>query len=258
MRLNINFKKLISNLLVLVFAIMVIVCAGFADKEQKKTKCESVSIKIDEKRGYHFISKEDINHLLRTYSPKSLIGCDLHNLKTADLEKMLTAQPFVKEAQVYADIRGELEFSVKQRVPKVRIFNTKGESFYLDEDGKMMPLSSNYTARVLVVNGNIHEKYKENGIPKYQLTHDIFNLALNIEKDKFLKALIGQVYVDKQKQFILTPRIGRQEIVLGDIENLDIKFKKLKAFYKNVMPYKGWDTYKSINLSYENQVVAKK
>ena len=54
------------------------------------------------------------------------------------------------------------------------------------------------------------------------------------------------------------PKIGDQVIILGDGENINKKFKKLEIFYKKAMPKEGWNSYKSINLKYKNQVVATK
>ena len=59
---------------------------------------------------------------------------------------------------------------------------------------------------------------------------------------------------------ILAPKVGYQIILLGryDPERIERKLKRLKTFYREGLPYKGWREYRSFDLRYEDQVVAKK
>ena len=72
------------------------------------------------------------------------------------------------------------------------------------------------------------------------------------------KAQIEQIYVDKSGLIYLIPKIGNHTIVIGDATNLDEKFSKLIAFYKNGLGTFGWDKYKTIDLRFKNQIVAKR
>jgi cell division protein FtsQ len=76
-----------------------------------------------------------------------------------------------------------------------------------------------------------------------------------------LQALIGQVYVQKDGQFLLVPLVGEQIIEFGKAETdkvVEEKFSKLKVFYKEAIPYEGWEKYKSISLKYDKQIVCAK
>ncbi|RLD54531.1 MAG: cell division protein FtsQ, partial [Bacteroidetes bacterium] len=83
-------------------------------------------------------------------------------------------------------------------------------------------------------------------------------LAFYINDDEFLKAQIEQIYVTESKEFELIPKVGRQLILFGGIENMEKKFNNLIAFYKKGMKNNGWTKYKTINLKFENQVVCAK
>ena len=48
---------------------------------------------------------------------------------------------------------------------------------------------------------------------------------------------------------------GNQEILFGKIEDFVGKFQKLQTFYKKIIPAKGWNMYKKINLKFENQII---
>lgn len=56
----------------------------------------------------------------------------------------------------------------------------------------------------------------------------------------------------------LTPRSGRFTILFGRLEEVDRKLDKLMRFYRNGLSTLGWETYRSIDIRYRNQVVCKK
>jgi cell division protein FtsQ len=83
----------------------------------------------------------------------------------------------------------------------------------------------------------------------------VYELARTVYDDKFLNALIEQIYVESNGKVILVPKLGRQKILFGDIASVDHKFEKLKAFYKTGMPNSGWNRFKYLNLEWKDQVV---
>jgi cell division protein FtsQ len=75
------------------------------------------------------------------------------------------------------------------------------------------------------------------------------------------RSLVGQIHLEKNGDFILVPLVGDQKIVFGSAyteEEVTEKFKKLRVFYNEAMPYAGWLTYKEISLKFEDQIVCKK
>ena len=95
----------------------------------------------------------------------------------------------------------------------------KERSYYIDTQGVKMPLSDNYSARVLLIWGR-KRKFKE-----------IVALVNLILEDDFLKKeLVGIHQLDNNEyQFVV--RSGNYTIDFGKLINIDVKFKKLKAFY---------------------------
>jgi hypothetical protein len=82
-------------------------------------------------------------------------------------------------------------------------------------------------------------------------------MSMEIQSDSFLMAMIDQVDITKEHAFEMTPKIGDQQIFFGDATDAAAKFTKLKLFYKNIIEHTGWNHYSSIDLEYDNQVVAK-
>ena len=76
-----------------------------------------------------------------------------------------------------------------------------------------------------------------------------------IEMDEFLKAQIAQLEINELGEIVMYPQIGKQYIEFGKAENFEIKFRKLRAFYKEILPVKGWGTYQRVSLKYQNQIV---
>ncbi len=171
---------------------------------------------------------------------KSLIN--LHGLEQSVLEN-----PLVEDVKVYVTLKGMLKTIVTQRTPVARV-NTGKEVYYIDKQGGRMPLSANYSARVLLVSGNVNEGDLQ----------DVFGLINTIQADEFLNKMIVGVQKNAVNEYVLRTRLYDQQILIGEIEELNRKVKKLKVFYKKAIQDKEIEKYKTINLKYANQVVCTK
>ncbi len=238
---------------------------GFVNISQQKTNFSKPIISIDYETENRFINEEDIlSQILPNNDTGTLF---LNHFNVTNLEKKLNSNHSIKDVQVYKTVDGKLIVNVKQRRPIVRIFS-KNESYYIDEKGNLMPLSGKYTARLLVVNGNLNEpfgkRYRFNynnlndSLAQKTLLDDIYKIADYIDKSEFWKAQIEQIDVNKVSDFELVPKVGNHKIVLGGVDNLEGKFEKLMIFYKKGLNKTGWNEYSEINLKYKNQVVCTK
>ena len=121
-----------------------------------------------------------------------------------------------------------------------------GEGYYVDEDGKVMPLSGKYTSRVVVATGNISRNFACNGL---------YPFVMGLKNDGFWDALIEQIVVANGNEVILIPKVGNFRIVVGELENVEKKMENLRLFLQEGIALKGWNVYKEINLKFENQIV---
>jgi cell division protein FtsQ len=87
---------------------------------------------------------------------------------------------------------------------------------------------------------------------------DAFELANTLLNDAFFNAQIEQVYFSNTREIVLSPKVGDHKILLGKYNDIKEKLDKLVIFYKQALPYEGWNKYKSINLKFKNQVVCEK
>lgn len=224
----------------------------------KKDTVTITNVKILIPGADNFIEREEIDAVLKQ-SQGSLIGRKLEDINLQAIEKKIQSNPYIAQATVYADMDGVIHIEVKQRQPILRVINAGGQDYYIDRDGLKMPVSPNFTANVLVANGNIMERFSgrvDTLITK--LAADLYETALFIKRDTLWDAQIEQLYVDDRMDIELIPRVGNQRILLGSADSLQVKMRNLLAFYKQAMPKVGWDTYKTINIKYTNQVVCEK
>lgn len=174
------------------------------------------------------------------------------------LESILEEDPFVKNAEVVLTANGKLKILIEQRKPVLRIFDGRGNNYYLDESGAKIPPSRHFTTRTLVANGEIQSYSTDFLQRKNHPLKDLFELALFILHDDFWNAQIEQIYVNNKNEFVLIPKVGDQSIIFGDYDNVEDKFNRLKVFYEKAISKEGWRKYHSIDLRFRGQVVCER
>jgi len=242
-----------------------IIALGFVNKQQQMLVVQKPIINIDYETENRFIDEEDV--LSQIINQEDSLPLIMNSINVNELEKKINNNSSIKSAEVYTTIDGKLVVDVQQRRPIVRIFSGNS-SYYIDEFGNLMPTSDKYTSRLLVVNGFLNEphakRYKFNyanisdTLKSKTLLDDIYLLSKFIDESSFWKAQIEQVYVNKDLEFELIPKVGNHKIVFGGVQNLKGKFEKLMIFYRKGLSKTGWNEYSTIDLKYKNQVVCTK
>lgn len=200
------------------------------------------------------IEEEDILVELDRGLGYPVIGQSFKTIDLARIESLLEKNPFVKDAEVFIDSRNELGIKILQRKPIVRVISNRGEQYYLDEDGNKLPLSKHFAVNIVTATGE-YPPFSPEFLTENNALHDLFNLCTELEKDPFLKSMIVQVHVNVKKEFTLVPLIGDQKIIFGEFDDSMKKWKKLKVFYKEAMPFVGWRKYRNLDLRFRNQIV---
>jgi len=253
---KINWGAIFTGFAWLISLAGVVVLLGFINVKKQTVKCTDVKILIP--GADNFIEREEIDEILRQ-DQGVLLGRNLEKINIHQIESKLQANPYIAFAKVYIDMDGVLHIEVKQRQPIIRILNASGQDFYIDNDGLKMPISSNFTANVLVATGQITEVFGSRVDTLHtKLARDLYKTALFIKEDTLWNAQIEQIVVDDKKDMELIPRVGNQRIILGDADSLEKKMTNLLFFYKKAMPQVGWETYRTINIKYTNQIVCTK
>jgi cell division protein FtsQ len=252
------FKKRTWRYLLIGFAWAVslgglVVLMSFIEVKKAEVICKDVKVYIP--GNQYFIDRQEVDHILNIQS-HALVGRRMESINIHDLENKLKANPFVELAKVYADMDGVINVEISQRQPILRIINGVDQDFYVDQHGLKIPLSANFTAKVPVANGYIDELFAGRVDTLHtEMAAELFRTADYIRRDTLWDAQIAQIYVNKDHEIELIPRVGNDRILLGNADSLDTKFHNLLIFYKKAIPQVGWYAYKEINLKYANQVI---
>ncbi|MFK8037784.1 MAG: cell division protein FtsQ/DivIB [Crocinitomicaceae bacterium] len=256
----------VKNFLWLSFVIIVIVLMSFANSSRNEKVIGYPEIVVDLYEDQLFLDKSTI---LEKLESKALIGEDFTYAQVdfSAIETYLTSLSEIKDVKVYAEVGEQWQIHVVLRQPIARLFNLNGSSCYIDKDGRLMPLSDNYTAHVLTINGFVNETnmkkkvsdlINNDSLKTIEILDDLYMISKYVCSDKFFSSQITHIYVNSENEFEFIPRVGKQRILFGDSHHYVGKFKKLKVFYTEGLAKAGWGLYDTINVKFKNQIVCSK
>jgi cell division protein FtsQ len=252
---------------VAVSIITVILFFASASDNEMNVVTPDISIIVNGENA--FLTKQELqNRLVKDHLIFN--GQKVNQLQVNKIEEFIKNMTEVLDVKVYKNLGGTWNIEVEIRRPIARIFNNYGESFYLDELGHIIATSFLYTARVVVVTGNIRDNNlkmtvdKLNSKPQYAASYcldDIYRITRYLANHPLFKYQIVQIDRERSGNYVLIPRVGKQKIIFGTAnsdEEVKSKFRKLANFYSDGIPYEGWNVYDVIDLSFGNQVVCSK
>ncbi|MCF6357517.1 MAG: hypothetical protein L3J54_06895 [Draconibacterium sp.] len=247
------FRRLLKIAGSLLLVIFIIGTLAFTYHESKDVVCRNIEIDFETDELIK-VDKDELIRLVKA-ADSNILNKKLAQINSEAIEKAVKKHPAIFNAEVYkvmkadsSSYKGILVVNVKHREPVVRIMSNSG-SYYLDKYGKKIPISTNYTANVLVTTGFFTDKYA---------TEKLLPFVLFIENNKFWQAQIEQVHIKQNGEILLTPLFGEHIIEFGNLDDYQKKLQKMKAFYEQILANDNWNKYKTVSLKYNNQVVAKK
>ena len=167
-------------------------------------------------------------------------------IDASDIEEALRISPYLESADIVKCQDGRLLIRVSQLVPVFRVFDGDN-SYYVNRAGKHMAATNYYHSDVPVVQGHFTRKY-----PPTRL----LPLIDYVEKDSLLRSLVSMYVVRDTNNILIVPTLSGHVVNMGNASGFENKFAKLRLFYEKVMPKKGWNTYDTISVKWNHQVVA--
>lgn len=192
-----------------------------------------------------FITQATVSKLLIqnqesvTNKPKDII--DLNALETA-----LNSNPMIKQAQVFMSVDGLITANIEQKKPIARV--STNASYYIDDGGSYMPLSTNFSARVPLVTGTIEKNNLSN----------VFTVAKKVRADEFLRKHVIEIHQNENQSIDLRLRDVDFKVHLGHLNLLEKKISNLKAFYLKAKKDNALNSYSVVNLKFDKQVICTK
>jgi cell division protein FtsQ len=252
-KVDILKKVLIITLWVGVVSVSVVVLVA-ATKKHATDVCEKVVVDIRSGDQGGYISEKEILNRISGNRPELLVGMKIKNFSLSQLEALLEQHLWIRNAEMFFDTKNVLRIEIEERVPVARVFSMGGESFYVDEIGKQLPVNGNQIAHVAVFTGFPQMTYPLSEKDSLLLMH-VRDVGAYILKHDFWMAQIDQVHIENyQMEFI--PKLGKHQIYFGEGKMIEQKFKRLMLFYHQIMKKTGWNYYSSVDLRYEKQLVA--
>lgn len=240
-------KRRIRHIILWILGIGAIVflfwAVGFADRRRRETPCSGYDIRINRRTNVYLQNLDVERWLDKSVRWKESMVRDLN---PSLIECVLMENPYVRSAQVYFTPDARLHIDVSQREPFLRVYAP--DPFYLDEDGRPLPVNTAYPCRLRVCTmacPRTDERLAE-----------VYALEKMLRQDSLLDAMIDQIHVSRRAEYELIPKVGRQRIVLGPFERMEEKLENTVLFYHKGLVQGGWDRYAVLNMKYRGQIVA--
>lgn len=244
-----NGKWLILGILALV---LILLFAIRAKGDYSENKCNRVEVNIEQPGGLPLLTEAEVLTWLN--ASQKVVGEQIDNIELSDLEQAIRRQPQIKTCEVRLDFKGTLSVDVQPFLPIARLMKNGGPDAYISNEGVYFPMSKNYSARVILLNGEFFNE-------KITLTDDksvnLLSFLNFINEEAFWKAQFTGIEVDSEGNMEIVPLLGDHLISFGKAEEIPAKLKRLEIFYKQIYPVKGWDGFSDVSVAYAHQIVCK-
>lgn len=243
--MQVTTKKLLTLfgcILLVIYLSVVCVWANWKSDQELCQGLENDRVEVNDRLHTGFVTSEEITAeilpLLGNLTSRRLTDIDLDSL-----QRYLAGLDKIESAGVMCLTNGRIRVSVEPMIPVARVWPARGQSYYVNREGKRISASSRYRLDVPQISG----KYSPEAI---------MPLLNYLKQDHDADNLITMISSADTTNIILIPAIRGHVINIGNADNLPDKFRRLRRFYAEVMPVKGWEHYDTISLKWDNQVVA--
>lgn len=257
-------KKILHIVVWLGIIAWFIVVMSFVSKANENLLCKEIIITISDSSTVNFVTEKMLRYEI-TGSGMNIQGYPLEEIETRDLEFLLEENPYVKDAEVYVNVDGDMLIDIDQRKPLIRVMPGGKRGYYIDDEGVILPLSTNFSPLVLLVSGTIEIKEVKDdaGVRRVDIMNsseltELLDFARFIKENAFWDHQIVQLYRERNGDYEIIPRVGAHQILFGKLDDFETKLRNLRLLYDQGLTKYGWNTYNEINLKYSNQIICTK
>ena len=249
MKIRIKNSLIFSSLV-----IVLVVFIGFVEKKDSERTLSGMEVRVKGIADVYFVNEADILKAVQIEFPLVKPGISMKEVNLNQIEKKVETHPFVRKAEVFADLNGHVMIEIAQHIPMARIVRPSAADGYISTEGKILPTSPQYTTRVMTLGGAYAEKLLQ--LDDINESHsELLELIRFIYGDEFWRAQIAGMDIPKKSEIRMYQQVGKQVIEFGDAKDIQEKFKKINLFYEEILPKKGWNTYSRVNVKYKGQIV---
>lgn len=241
-------KRILLLLVLLLIASYLVVAVTVFNNKPKDQTCKDIELIIKDSINAGFITKKEVVSLLNEEGIYP-VGKKTNLILTKKLEKGLLKHPLIEKAECYKTPKGNICIEVYQRLPIIRVMNNRGDNYYIDNQGKVIPPNAKCNAHLVIATGYVEKSFA---------MRNLYKFGVFLQNNKFWNAQIEQINVTQGWDIELIPRVGDHVIFLGKIDHFEDKLDRLKIFYEKALNKVGWNKYQRISLEFSNQIICTK
>ena len=251
-----NWKKIVGHILWSIAGGLLVLLFIISWKAKEEKKCANIDVElVGENTVALFMDEKEILQIIHEKGIQA--GMPIGAVNLNELEKSLQSIKWIKHAEMYLDNQQSLKIKIEQRIPIARIFSAAGVSFYIDKEGRRLPLKQLTVLRLPVFTGFPSDQEKMSS-PDSVLLNDVLHFTKVIQNDSFFMAQIAQVNIESNGEFEMVPSLGDHIVLMGTAENVEDKLNRLYSFYKQVWVNSGVNAYQVLDCRFDHQIVALK
>jgi len=250
----------VATAFALIVAVYVSTALGVSSARRHGTGCTGLNIVVKDSLQNGFVTCGDI----KSYITKEMKGfTDSEEIDLVKIEEILDGKSAVLKSEAYMTRDGVLNIEVTQRTPVVK-FKTGEGGFYADKEGYLFPLQRHNPEGIMVVDGSVPLKadsgYKgEAGSPEEKRwLEGVLDMIGYINGHDCLPENISRLNVLGNGDLVICHDGGKERFIFGKPDNIEMKFKRIRYYYSKIVPEKGENTYSTVNVKYDGQVICRK
>ncbi len=241
----------------MVFTLLVAVLIGFiafVEKKEDSKVFHKLEVIVGSISDVYFVDEKEIVKILENEFSTLKPGTPISAIDLKSVEKKVENHPFVKDAEAFKDLKGNVVVRINQHKPIARVVRPMAADGYISDEGIILPTSPKYTSRVLLIEGPKGEALLgKKDISKSD--SELLELIHFIVNDNFWSAQISSLEINQKGDITLYQQVGKQTIEFGKPIEIEEKFKKIEILYKEILPKKGWNAYDRVNVKYKDQII---
>lgn len=239
-------RKVLGIIVGIILAVYLVWSLFFMKKEEPDMLCQGIELHSRDSLRYDLVTEESILALLDREGLNPT-GVPMDSINVALIEQAVEGHPLVLDAECFRTVGGRVKVKVSGRVPLVRVLSSYGLDCYVDSRGEMIDRAS-CNLNLPVASGYITQTFACETLP---------SVVLAINEDKFWKNQVEQIYMTREGELQLVPRVGGHMLVLGTADDIPEKLARLRRFYDDGLSVIGWNKYSSVSVAYEGQTVCR-
>jgi cell division protein FtsQ len=254
-----NWRKLGIALSYVLLVGLVFTLSAFSTKHQQELKCWKIEVKVEQsKNGEGMVAEEEIQQFCNEAS-NGVLGKSAAELDIPAIRRGLLNLPFLKSAEVYPTLDGRCRIEVKARNPIARVIDSTGVTYYLDEEGYVMPLKDFFVSDLPVFVGAFRAPMLTESVLQDKMAtaqqKEILEMAQIIQESEVWNAQVDHFYFSAKNGWMMIPRVGKNVIRIETAKDFKKKMENLFVFYSKAVPHIDLDSYDTLDTRFINQIV---